>query len=65
MPKPALDRPGVVALVGERIAAVMAQYVPVRLHLQSRAGRRRSIIRAKPGVVNGEPRSLTKMKVLR
>ena len=38
MPPPALDRPGVVPLVGEGVAAGVAQHVGVRLQLQAPAG---------------------------
>jgi hypothetical protein len=39
MTKPALDRPGVVALVSERVAAGNAQHVWVRHYLKAGAGR--------------------------
>src|SRR5262249_8661420 len=39
MPEPTLDRPGVVPLVGEGVAAGVPQYMRVRLQLQARAGR--------------------------
>jgi hypothetical protein len=52
MAEPSLDGPVVVALV----AAGVAEHVRMRLEAA------RSIIRAKPAVVNGVPRSLTKMK---
>jgi hypothetical protein len=38
MPEPPLDRPGVVALVGQRVAAGVAQLVRVCLELQAGAG---------------------------
>jgi hypothetical protein len=60
MPEPSLDRPGVVPLVGECVAAGMPQHVWVGLELQPGASAARSIIRAKPAVVNRDPRSLTK-----
>jgi hypothetical protein len=62
MPEPSLDRPGVVPLVGEGIPAGVAHHVGVRLELQVGACAARSIIRAKPAVVNGDPRSLTNTK---
>jgi hypothetical protein len=62
MAEPALDRPGVVALVGQRVAAGVPQHVGMGLQLQSSPATARSIIRAKPAVVNGDPRSLTKTK---
>ena len=62
MAEPSLDRPRVVALVGQGVAAGVPQHVGVRLELQLAPSAARSIIRAKPAVVNGEPRSLTKTK---
>jgi hypothetical protein len=38
MSEPALDRPGVVPLVGEGVAAGVAEHVRVRLELQAAAG---------------------------
>jgi hypothetical protein len=56
-----LDRPGVVALVGQRVAAGVAQHVGMRFDLQIGAGRGALDHAGKPAVVNGDPRSLTKM----
>ena len=56
MDEPALDSPGVVALIGQRVAAGVPQHMGMGLELF------RSIIRAKPAVVKGEPRSLTNTK---
>jgi hypothetical protein len=39
MPQPPLDRPGVVALVGEGLAAGIAQHVWVRLYPKAGVGR--------------------------
>src|SRR5271154_1876594 len=39
MAEPPLDRPGIVALVGERVAAGMAEHVGVRLDLKAGSGR--------------------------
>jgi hypothetical protein len=61
MAKPALDSPGVVPLVGERVAGVRSM-CGCALSSSPATAAARSIIRAKPAVVNGEPRSLTKTK---
>jgi hypothetical protein len=37
MAEPALDRPGVVALVGERVAACVSEHVGMRLELKAGA----------------------------
>jgi len=55
MPEPSLDRPGVVAPVGQRVAAGMAEHVKMRLEVEPAAAAVRSIIRAKPAVGNGGP----------
>jgi hypothetical protein len=57
-----LNSPGVVASVGQRVAAGVPQHVGVRLDLQIGAGRGALDQRAKPAVVKGDPRSLTKTK---
>jgi hypothetical protein len=56
MPQPPLDRPGIVPLFGERIAAGVARW---DLSSRPASAAARSIMRAKPAVVKGEPRSLT------
>ena len=64
MTEPSLDCPGIVPLVGEDIATGVAKHVRVRLQFEAEPLRAaRSIIRAKPAVVNGVPRSLTKTKI--
>jgi hypothetical protein len=50
------------ALVGQRVAAGVAQHVGMGLDLKFGASRRALDQRAKPAVVNGDPRSLTKTK---
>jgi hypothetical protein len=60
--QPALNGPGVMSLVGERVAASVAQHVRVGLDLKAGAGRRALDHSAKPAVVNGDSRSLTKTK---
>ena len=62
MAEPALDRPGVVPLVREGIAASVPQHMRVFLDLQTAGGRGALEHPAEPGLVNGEPRSLTKTK---
>jgi hypothetical protein len=66
MPKPPLDCPGVVALVGEGVAAGVPQACRsmwgCALSSRPAPAAARSIMRAKPAVVNGEPRSLTNTK---
>jgi hypothetical protein len=56
MAEPCLDGPSVVPLVSEGVSTGVAEHVRVR----PAAPAARSIIRAKPAVVNGDPRSLTK-----
>jgi hypothetical protein len=48
-----LDCPSVVPVLGECVAASVAEHVRVRLHFKARGPAVRSIIRAKPAVVNG------------
>jgi hypothetical protein len=64
MAEPSLDRPSVVPPVRQRMAASMAKHVGMRLQFEAETSARaaRSIMRAKPAVVNGVPRSLTKTK---
>ena len=52
-----LQRPRIVALVGQREAAGMAQHVRMGLEVEAAAPPARSTMRAKPAVVNGAPRS--------
>jgi len=57
------ESPGYHAPVGQGVAAGVAEHVRVRFSSRPRPRRAaRSIIRAKPAVVNGVPRSLTKTK---
>ena len=54
-----LDRARVVAVVGELVAAGVAQHVSVRLDAQIGREAARSIMREKPGADSGAPRSET------
>ena len=60
MTEVALERPRVVPLVGERVAAGMAQHGGWGLKANLASNPARSIMRAKPAVVNGAPRSEVK-----
>jgi hypothetical protein len=57
VPEVSLQRPSVMASVCQRIAASMPEHVRVRLKAELCLDPARSIIRAKPAVVNGAPRS--------
>jgi hypothetical protein len=59
MPEPPLDRPGVVALVGEGVAQAWRSMCGWALSSRPAPAAARSIMRASPAVVNGDPRSLT------
>ena len=56
MPEIGLDRTRVVTMVGELLAAGMAEHVSVRLDAQIGRGAARSIMREKPGADSGAPR---------
>ena len=62
MPEMRLDRARVVAIVGELVAAGMAQHVGMRLDAQIGRVAARSIMREKPGADSGAPRSETNTK---
>jgi hypothetical protein len=59
MSEPALDRPGVVPLVGERVAAGVAEHVRMRLEFEISGDCPRSIMGAKP-----EPSALLRALIL-
>jgi hypothetical protein len=60
MPEPPLDGPGVVAFIGEGVAAGVPKHVGMGLELHAGCIGRPLDHAAKPAVVNGDPRSLTK-----
>ena len=62
MPQVGLDRPSVMAIVGELIATGMPEHVSVRFDSQvGFGGPARSTVREKPGADSGAPRSRRKM----
>ena len=62
MPEVGLQASGVVAVIGELVAAGVAQHVGMDGELTLAATPARATILAKPAVVNGASRSLTKTK---
>ena len=57
MTKIGLQGAGVVAVIGELVAAGMPQHVRMRLEAELRPVPARSIMRANPAGLNGAPRS--------